>query len=179
MKETCGNCRFWRLNGECCRRSPRCERGPGGCMLTVFPYAGSDRWCGEWEGKKAPDRLDEILTDGEKCVRCGEVGQDRRTLVMSCGGDMQDPDPMTLHVPFQRLREPGKSTSKAPYTLRVCKQCRADWIAAIGQWFTEKKEGETDTTTAELHFDPEPESQGKIHFTLKWNDDWEEINDED
>lgn len=82
--------------------------------------------------------LKESDTDGERCVRCGGVGQDRRTLVMSCGAAMIEPDDPTMpDIPFFRLYEPGQpKTTKAPYTLRVCKQCRADWIAAIGQWFT-------------------------------------------
>lgn len=105
---------------------------------------------------------------GEKCVRCGEVGEDRRTLRMACFYAMEE-----LAVPFEKQQlfwadiNPSKMTLKDPafqfetgspslpkitlappvfnyegeltpetlYTLRVCKDCRSDWLKAIEDWF--------------------------------------------
>jgi len=71
----------------------------------------------------------EIEKDGEQCQRCGIVDDDLRTLWMSCLYAMNE-----LGVPFQRYQV------EMPYinffTLRVCKDCRADWMAAIKNWFT-------------------------------------------
>lgn len=101
----------------------------------------------------------------EKCVRCGEEGEDRRTLWMACFYAMEE-----LGIPFEkevlfhadtkdleRVKEPVAFDSKISkekivlqsgtvrssgelhprqlYTLRVCKDCRADWMAAIEGWF--------------------------------------------
>jgi len=65
----------------------------------------------------------------EVCVRCGEVGQDRRTLRMECFYQMDE-----LSVPFMKGDD--------EYTLRVCKDCRGSWLQAIESWFNsfEKKE---------------------------------------
>jgi hypothetical protein len=59
----------------------------------------------------------------EKCQRCGEVGEDRRTLRMECFYAMEE-----LGLPFGR-------EDNHVYTLRVCKDCRATWMAAISGWF--------------------------------------------
>ena len=102
---------------------------------------------------------------GEKCEKCGEYGEDRRTLWMSCLYAMEE-----LGIPFEQKRVEGKTypfvgmkeldflghknnpnypTITAPqfspepdgsiernfYTLRVCKQCRGDWMQAIKAWF--------------------------------------------
>lgn len=101
---------------------------------------------------------------GEKCQRCGEVGEDRRTLWMACLYEMSE-----LGLPFgndvrfrasleqlTRMKGPTQiklSTGEALnltsgsvktsgelfpekfYTLRVCKDCRADWMFAIKGWF--------------------------------------------
>ena len=106
---------------------------------------------------------------GEKCVRCGDVGEDRRTLWMACFYAMEE-----LGVPFERLmirgtrhkyvgekvvrpsltREDGAvfpqfevpEYSETPegsvgdrefFTLRVCKDCRSDWMATIKKWFND------------------------------------------
>ena len=62
----------------------------------------------------------------ERCDRCKELGQDRRTLWMCCFYDMCEFD-----VPFEE-----KEVGERPfYTLRVCKGCRGDWIMAIQEWF--------------------------------------------
>lgn len=60
----------------------------------------------------------------EECQRCKEIDEDRRTLKMSCFYDMSE-----LDVPFVL----DEDTSV--YTLRVCKDCRADWMKAIEYWF--------------------------------------------
>jgi hypothetical protein len=104
--------------------------------------------------------------DGEeKCQRCGEEGEDRRTLWMACFYAMEE-----LQIPFgetvlfhakteelEPAREPvavetsrkekivlqsgtmrssGELTPQHLYTLRVCKDCRADWLDTIRSWFT-------------------------------------------
>ena len=58
----------------------------------------------------------------EKCQRCGEVGVDRRTLWMACFYEMRE-----LGINFSER----KVDSHKFYTLRVCKRCRKEWIAAI------------------------------------------------
>lgn len=101
---------------------------------------------------------------GEKCARCGEVEEDRRTLWMSCFYQMDE-----LNVPFDQIsiygenlklksfklkplfkdgptvkdfkfeKPKGKQLDKRTfYTLRVCKDCRADWMDSIQKWFTSK-----------------------------------------
>lgn len=111
---------------------------------------------------------------GEKCQRCGEVGEDRRTLHHECFYQMKE-----LSIPFtesevfsidrsnlkrtkkkihvtvrtydpilKKLSKPRKNTlytnviraqgvvsPRTQYTLRVCKDCRADWMSAIQNWF--------------------------------------------
>lgn len=60
----------------------------------------------------------------EKCERCKVVDEDRRTLKMSCFYDMSE-----LDVPFNLDEDTGT------YNLRVCKDCRSDWMKAIEYWF--------------------------------------------
>lgn len=60
----------------------------------------------------------------EPCIRCEEVGEDRRTLFMECGYQM-----MKLDIPFE------KELITNSYSIRVCKNCRGDWLAAIKDWF--------------------------------------------
>lgn len=95
------------------------------------------------------------MTD-ERCQRCGDMGQDRRNLWMACGYAMEEMD-----IPFKRLSVHGQvfyptgmkdvSSFMVPvwpepdpdveshlhqyYKLRVCKDCRADWMRAIRDWF--------------------------------------------
>lgn len=98
----------------------------------------------------------------EKCDRCGDLGQDRRTLWMACMYDMQE-----LELPFEKVRidgvvdwnEQGYTGPKdslgagSPidfrrfYTLRVCKDCRADWMIAIQRWFQDKPSRQEETGT--------------------------------
>ncbi len=101
---------------------------------------------------------------GEKCARCGCVGEDRRTLWMACFYAMHE-----LKVPFEEAQIKGTFAEKigeepipgyfgsvvgitapkyAPhegeprdfpfYTLRVCKRCRAEWMHMIETWFLAK-----------------------------------------
>ena len=101
---------------------------------------------------------------GETCQRCGEKGEDRRTLWMSCFYAMEE-----LGLPFEQRKlmgklypmvgteelkflgrddpnfpphtipkyadEPNGAFERAIYSLRVCKSCRGDWMAAIKFWF--------------------------------------------
>jgi hypothetical protein len=60
----------------------------------------------------------------EECQRCKDIDEDRRTLEMACFYDMREMD-----VPLE-LDE-----SRRIYKLRVCKDCRADWMKAIETWF--------------------------------------------
>lgn len=117
----------------------------------------------KWDGKGSePHKVSEPV-HGEKCQKCGEFGEDRRTLWMSCFYAMQE-----LGLPFEELRVTGetyeltgykewsmhpdddrypkistpqyaespKSTiDRAFYLLRVCKDCRSDWMRAIKDWF--------------------------------------------
>ena len=103
----------------------------------------------------------------DKCARCGEFGDDRRTLWMSCLYDMSE-----LGIPLEQrsirgtvhryegkrpILEPangfpglsapvfadapmGDPIALSTYVMRVCKTCRADWMLAIREWFgTQRK----------------------------------------
>ena len=65
----------------------------------------------------------------EKCDRCGEEGPDRRTLYMACLYKMEEFD-----VPFKEV----ETDAGHFYILVVCKNCRADWLQAIEDWFKAK-----------------------------------------
>jgi len=68
----------------------------------------------------------------EKCQRCGEVGQDMRTLLLSCLYDLGE-----LDIPFDivYLQSMGIAVKHRIYTLRICKGCRAEWLQSVKQWF--------------------------------------------
>lgn len=70
--------------------------------------------------------------DLEACQRCGEKGDDRRTLYHSCWYDMSE-----LQLPFKRIdmRITGMDYERSFFTLRVCKRCRSDWLTALAKWF--------------------------------------------
>ncbi len=103
---------------------------------------------------------------GDKCEKCGEVGEDRRTLWMACFYQMGE-----LELPFEEVQIRGSlhevsHTEREPlfengptipithfkdepvgdnhkhhfYTLRVCKACRASWMEAIKAWFQTPKD---------------------------------------
>lgn len=116
------------------------------------------------------------MENGEKCARCGEIGEDRRTLWMACFYAMEE-----LGVPFENqilfhadtkdlekakepvgievgsrkekiilqsgtVRSKGELTPQALYTLRVCKECRADWMDAIKSWYSRVPEKQSTGT---------------------------------
>ena len=62
----------------------------------------------------------------ETCARCNQEKPDLRTLWMACFYDMDE-----LDVPFGNK----VSGQRSFFTLRVCKECRAEWMAAIESWF--------------------------------------------
>lgn len=69
----------------------------------------------------------------EKCQKCQEEGEDRRTLWMACFYDMDE-----LNIPFQKRILSDSNNYNCPhelYTLRVCKDCRADWLTFIKDWY--------------------------------------------
>ena len=71
----------------------------------------------------------------EHCQRCKEKDEDRRTLWISCFYDMNE-----LDIPFDNkmpIDLGGRSNYKF-YTLRICKDCRADWLRIIQNWFKEE-----------------------------------------
>lgn len=77
----------------------------------------------------------------EKCQRCNEEGEDRRTLWMACMYEM-----MEMLIPFNQesIREIGIHAYHLDdihnfYTLYVCKDCRADWMTSIQEWFNKPK----------------------------------------
>lgn len=104
-------------------------------------------------------------TYGELCVRCNESGEDRRTLWMAClyaMGELGLPferqflfSPVdgldkltkskdaigvkvgdaTLNLVSGKVRCDGDLDPRELYTLRVCKDCRAEWMLAIQAWF--------------------------------------------
>ena len=116
--------------------------------------------------------------DGDKCMRCGEVGEDRRTLWMSCfyameelgipfetevlfAADLADCTPAKAPVSID-LPGPGKKKinlqsgtvtctgelkPRVLYTLRVCKDCRAEWLTCIADWFVCQKRIDNTTGT--------------------------------
>ncbi len=91
----------------------------------------------------------------EKCQRCGKIGKDRRTLYMACFYEMNE-----LNIKFKQIAIRGRYCKKTGiikskitkitkyalnkkheeclfpfYTLRVCKQCRSEWLMKIKEWF--------------------------------------------
>jgi hypothetical protein len=71
----------------------------------------------------------------EPCARCKEVDEDRRTLWMACFYEMDE-----LGLPFEKqtmINPDAHEWNKKQnfYLMRVCKQSRADWMAAIKKWF--------------------------------------------
>lgn len=92
----------------------------------------------------------------EKCARCGEEGNDRRTLWLSCLYDLSETKMPLDHVavngvlctPIEASPSylgkqfavfspiPGSiEVSYKFYTMRICKDCRAEWIKAQMDWF--------------------------------------------
>jgi hypothetical protein len=90
---------------------------------------------------------------GDKCARCGKVGEDRRTIFAACLYAMEE-----TGIPFEQCRitgewhnhsgykdvighrvatfeDKGTPTQNSFYTVLVCKDCRADFLDAMKQWF--------------------------------------------
>lgn len=98
----------------------------------------------------------------EKCQRCGKIDYDRRNLNMACFYEMDE-----LKIPFSHVRISGKRQHQVGeaharclgynvpvfetaeqsevehrwdfYELRVCKDCRGDWLDAIRNWWNTSK----------------------------------------
>lgn len=70
-----------------------------------------------------------IMEPGEDCTRCGDTGYDRRTLSVACFYDLGE-----LNIPWQTPKPPAGQ----PYRVRFCKDCRADFIGALAEWFAKK-----------------------------------------
>ena len=67
----------------------------------------------------------------DECIRCKEVGEDRRTLWMACLYEMDE-----LEIPFGKIfSPPDYPLPNKFYVLSVCKKCRSDWMMAIKDWF--------------------------------------------
>lgn len=73
----------------------------------------------------------------ELCQRCKEDGEDRRTLWMACFYAMEE-----LGLPFEKetiieggINDGHPNQKYNFYNLRVCKECRAQWMMAIKSWF--------------------------------------------
>ena len=71
----------------------------------------------------------------ETCQRCNEETDEIRSLWMSCLYAMDE-----LKVPFKKraVIVPTTETDcleKDFFTLRVCKECRSDWMTSIEAWF--------------------------------------------
>lgn len=68
----------------------------------------------------------------EECQRCHEAEEDRRTLWMACFYEMGE-----LDLPFEKriMQDKGAGHTQLFYTMRVCKDCRSDWMKAIQYWF--------------------------------------------
>lgn len=140
---------------------------------------------------------------GEKCDRCGSVGSDRRSLWMRCLYAMEElgiPFDRKLVLiadgaaAFELTREPtrvplgdgrslaldagevrcdGKLYPERVYTLRVCKRCRGEWLAAIRDWFRATPEGEDHDA------DERPESAVGSGIFVRENGAIREISEEE
>lgn len=115
---------------------------------------------------REPD-FEQAITHGELCQRCGEVDEDRRTLHMACFYDMDElglpfghmvirgrvqvriADVPGILGPTQQFEDHPEADARLHhhYTLRVCKSCRASWMAAIKDWFATPKPEQQSTGT--------------------------------
>lgn len=69
------------------------------------------------------------------CQRCLRRGEDLRTISVACGYNMSE-----LSLPFKTstITEGSNPTHERQhrfFTLSVCKECRADWLATQVNWF--------------------------------------------
>jgi hypothetical protein len=130
----------------------------------------------------------------ETCQRCGEAGEDRRTLWMAAMYDLSE-----TGIPLQQVRVTGKYAEqtgeemltsikiKVPvfteepgtqdhehrfYTLRVCKDCRAEWMLALRSWYLERSNTdilslEAQAKVAASRGEPFLETQEKLTITAE------------
>jgi len=100
----------------------------------------------------------EIKVDDDRCQRCKQdMGGDGRTLWMACFYQMnelglpfdereiigkvglkvgeEELATSKIKVPKFQIPEDSKENGHRFFTLRVCKDCRAEWMGAIKQWF--------------------------------------------
>jgi len=95
-------------------------------MTKSFCTQNTDRECRE-----------EDCCLGEICQKCKSRGEDRRTLWMACFYDMKE-----LGIPFEKetvieggVHDGHPNAKHSFFTLRVCKECRSDWMSAIQKWW--------------------------------------------
>jgi hypothetical protein len=50
--EYCGNCRFFKLDGDICQRYPAIPMVIDGEVFSVRPIMDSTEWCGEHQGPR-------------------------------------------------------------------------------------------------------------------------------
>lgn len=61
----------------------------------------------------------------EQCQVCEALGDDRRTLVISCGYDLHEVSKKFARTPDDR---------HAQFMLLVCKDCRGDFLGVLRRW---------------------------------------------
>ena len=67
----------------------------------------------------------------EYCRKCETEEDDLRTLWMSCFYEMNE-----LALPFAKVQNPlSTNLPREFYTLRVCKNCRSEWMESIQAWW--------------------------------------------
>lgn len=87
----------------------------------------------------------------EQCDCCGDAGLDRRTLIMCCGFNMMEwpggygsiggfTDKVDK-IPFkvESMRTEPNDVKIKHYVLRVCKDCRQQWLNAIRAWWDKER----------------------------------------
>lgn len=77
----------------------------------------------------------------ETCQRCKEEDEDHRTVWMACFYDM---DKLGLPLDKIIIEEEGTQSSRHRinrefFTIRICKNCRSDYLHAIQAWFNAPK----------------------------------------
>lgn len=111
------------------------------------------------------------MPTGERCARCGDWGEDGRTLWMACFYDMSElgipleedalfaadletlhkatepaavqlPDGRQVNITAGTVTCDGELTPMRLYKMRVCKACRAEWLGAIKRWYEVREKGE-------------------------------------
>lgn len=73
----------------------------------------------------------------ETCQRCGEYGEDRRTLRIECLYQLSE-----LDIPW-RDREPSRADG---YRVVICKECRASFLRTLEEWWKSPESRESTGT---------------------------------